>query len=470
MRLFCLMAIVAIPMGCKLYKQVAENKFATYVQSGHRDGNEATILIRKAHYPQWRICYSIECPASKIARKQYEQAITKSLQTWLQPLAELTNTKLIGSDPDDFVYEYHPNITRRMCRINKANYATATTGDKDNYVLTVRFVDGQDGTNRSGRIYAPCLGNDQAQSTLLHRIGHVFGLLDTYTSDDKLTLGLQPLSVMSCAFERNEKNALILAEDDIKGVQWQYRYYQHAHLKAGIAPVSLHECPSPHYKYVRTTGGGVCRPRYLFMHTLQQAHHFEKTHTSFSYARQTLNKLFPLVGAEEGGKLDLEVNYQDSIGNTGLHYLVLFGAYSLWNKHQENTADVWSKKLAEFLNVEVKAKDKLKYYPCDYRFETNCIDPNTQNIYGDTALHFAARRGYVQAVKLLLAHHYVHLRVENKQGKTACDLVKHKETSLPQAGLCDIKGARTQPEATLQALQKAHAQIFNLLNKHKSCY
>ena len=50
---------------------------------------------------------------------------------------------------------------------------------------------------------------------LLHEIGHTFGLLDTYPPHD----AGQPASIMSCSLAGDT-----LGEDDIKGVQWLYRY------------------------------------------------------------------------------------------------------------------------------------------------------------------------------------------------------------------------------------------------------
>ena len=460
-KLLLFVTTLAAIISCKFYLHNAGEKFATFTQTIDARMHEEDILIRKVHYPKWRICYDTECPNSNTAAKKYEEAITQALQTWLQPLAELSREKLIGSDPDDF--SYYRNTTDKTCYYEAIN-------SKDKYQLYVMFIDlrsmGKRGTYTQKTVHTPCLSDSDAHEILLHEAGHAFGLADTYQGRDRITFGFQPPSVMSAFFKSDGKNAL--AADDIKGMQWLYRYYQRDKLKKGITPVGLKECPFPDYEYVERQDGGACRPKHIFMHNLKQAHHFEKTHSNLHDSHKVLDNLFLFVDANEGGVADLDVNHQDDTGNAGLHYMVLFGAYSLWSdppKQNKCSGDdcpdltygiesSWSKTLAEF----------LKEPSCWPRFQTNCLDVNMQNNNGDTALHHAARTGYVQAARLLLAHKRLDAKLKNKQGKTACDLLKKNLRGLQEAGLEDLKVAEK-----IHAIQVARSKIFNLLDAHNAC-
>ena len=489
MKLICYLVTVLVAIGCKIHRPVADKKFSTFVQAGiaYLPLNDTTNLTRKVHYQQWRICYAIDCPITMTKqqknittsyKKRHEELITKALKTWLQPIDELTNKKLIGSNPDNFYYRYFTNDINSMCKINKLKNKNISIGDGEDYTLKVVFLDTQDqqlrGKYTGGAIYTPCLSNDGAHTTLLHEIGHAFGLLDTYPGRDKVTYGLQPPSVMSCFFDNDKKYAL--TNDDIKGIQWQYRYYQSNNLKQGIAPVSLTTCPFPDYEYVQTNEGGACRPKHLFMHNLQQAHHFEKTHSNLHYAHKLLESLFLAVGVRKKSVANLDVNYQDKLGNTGLHYMVLFGAYSLWsNPQRQNShlcdtvgcppnydiAPIWSQQLAESIGANKS---------CNPNIDTNCIDINKQNNNGDTAIHHAVRTGYVQAARLLLAHPKLDTKIKNKQNKTACDLAKQKVKGLQEANLCDIKIKKTKIAEKIHAISIARSKILNLLSMKNACF
>ena len=60
------------------------------------------------------------------------------------------------------------------------------------------------------------------------------------------------------------------------------------------------------------------------------------------------------------------------------------------------------------------------------------LDINCRDIVGNTALHYAAQSGLKRCVELLIAHQ-ADLFVENREGKTACDLAVvcgHHEVAL----------------------------------------
>lgn len=455
--------------GCKVHESASEDKFITEIQSGF-DITGETNLTNKLHYPKWVIyytavdCADVEQRTLTDTQKRYEKAITQALKTWLHPLAELTDKKLIGNNPDDFAYEYYdgdlafPENNWGSTMFKFASIPAIEKG-QDSHVLEIAFVPERAGIYFMGRIASPCLGKDNSHKILLHELGHAFGLLDTYEANDWLTSGRQPSSIMSASYEHGEEQELVLTKDDVYGIQWLYRYYQKENLKKGIAPVRLNDCPFPDYEYLPTNRGGACRPRHFLMYSLKQAHLAEKHRRNSSIAADIISHATVKGGADLGGVLDLSINHQDETGNTSLHYLVLFGAWSLWNSLDTSH---WLAILENTLNPEI--------IPCFQNTQTVCIELNMQNHNGDTALHHAARIGYVEAIKALLARKDLNARIKNKQGETACDITKKPLHNLQAAGLAEIAIEPTQAAEKIQAIRSAHTKILNLLTAHNACF
>lgn len=483
--LFALLFVIIA--GCKLVHPVADKKFSTYVQSGREYANRDINLIRKVHYPKWKICYAINCPDASIDqevikvthRQKYEKAITQALQTWLQPIAELTNKKLVGSNNQDFVYKYYGKEIDSTCKMDKLKDTLSTNAGDGEHVLQITFAGSRRGFHFKGQVQTPCLHNALSHAILLHEIGHAFGLLDTYTKFDKVTYGLQPPAIMSDKYIRNVD--LALAEDDINGVQWQYRYYHRENLKQGVRPVELTDCPFRNYEYVQTSEGGACRPRHILMHNLKQAHLVEKMHGDLFYTYEVLSDLIMslhIVGNnKQGGAHDPDINYQDKTGNTALHYQVLFGAWSLWSNHNAQNALPSCTRCIGSKPYDLSSKwlDALKslvsnIIPCSSSTATICVDINKKNNNGDTALHIAARTGYVAATRLLLDHQGLDSKIKNKQNETACSIAKKIPRNLQEALLNDIKFEPAKSSEKIQVLQSARAKIFNLLTAENACF
>ena len=84
---------------------------------------------------------------------------------------------------------------------------------------------------------------DRFMWTLVHEMGHAFGLADTYNKDDRvrgLTLGMQPTSLMAMSYDhvddvrvptRVNRGTIAafakkcLTEDDKNGILWLYRVF-----------------------------------------------------------------------------------------------------------------------------------------------------------------------------------------------------------------------------------------------------
>ena len=243
--------------GCKVREAASDDKFVTALQAGYAFlMEEETSLMGKVHYPQWVIYYTARyCPHTEEKtlqanhKSKYEKAITQALKTWLRPLAELTDKKLIGSNPDDFVYKDYdgelafPDEGTSMPTMFKFASVPAIEKGQDSHVLEITF--GDKGSYFKGRIANPCLNKDNSHKILLHELGHAFGLLDTYEANDWATSGKQPSSIMSASYEHSEEHDLVLTKDDVYGIQWLYRYYQKGNLKKSVTPVELDDCPIP---------------------------------------------------------------------------------------------------------------------------------------------------------------------------------------------------------------------------------
>lgn len=470
MKLSSLAMLLFMMTHCTPQEKVSEDKFRTLFQSNSDDKLLLSLLlINKVHFPQWEIYYTISehedgVKVTAALRQQYEEHLTRALQAWLQPLTTLTDKKLIGSDPDDFVYIYKSaDETRKLPPI---------TADEDGRELLVNFGSRAQYTGEYGTVYLYRIGERaRSQAALLHELGHAFGLDDAYKS----RYDGQPPSVMNYAeLASRYDGQLRLEEDDIYGIQWLYRYVHRDKLKAGIAPVELTDCPFPNYEYVDKKIG--CLPRHAYTYNLKQAHLREKFHSDLIYTQRALNQAGDHPRAEP-----------DEDGNTGLHYAVLFGAWSNWSDYYpikteasgfsdptdyplkiigiedaSNFRDSWVKMLDWVLRDE-----RIK--TCSHEETNNCIEINHVNNDGDTTLHFAAMTGYTKAAALLLARAEIDAKIKNKQGNTACSIAKQQLNSLSAARLDDLNIKPEQTATKIQAINSARAEIVGLLKAKNAC-
>ena len=146
-------------------------------------------------------------------------------------------------------------------------------------------------------------------TTLLHEVGHAFGLADTYidsspgimasrfsiasTGGDSSVIGKQPLSVMNkhSLVALDHLDEIDITDDDRNGIEWLYRRYV-------IGDVKSTDCLGD-YQFEASTNG--CTPKYLFIHTARQGN------------IDAIDRLLK-------GDSKIDINQQDSLGNTALHY------------------------------------------------------------------------------------------------------------------------------------------------------
>ena len=285
--------------------------FIAYEQYGIR----LNILPWKVHRKHWDISYRYgnECPADQKRNPQeLEQAITKALQMWLAPLRPLTKRPIVN----DFRYHLNADLAEVDMRITfecklLPSYVLLSNRESPDVVLRV-------GTE------VPRLMN-----SLVHEIGHAFGLTDTYlganiigdplisTGGLQKTAGKQPTSIMSSHLLVAVGGMTKLGEDDKRGIIWLYKYFFDGLTDDCFLPdgsrsflpqqcdynfLEIDDCFFDDYVFQEDPRG--CVPKYPLI--------FEIKHNLPKYALQLL---------EEDPTLD--INTQDESGMTALHYAVM---------------------------------------------------------------------------------------------------------------------------------------------------
>ena len=236
--------------------------------------------------------YSADCPPeARQNGKELEQATTNALQVWLQPLRDLLPTRPItntfryrwlqdfreGEDDEKALREIDLRITFE-CKIGPS--IAKTVGASPEVFM------------RQGTIVNPTL-----IGTLIHEVGHTFGMGDTYavewiasTGGLSTTAGKQPASMMAAYF-----NNPPLGEDDKRGIVWLYK-----HVYEGLR---LDDCFFSDYVFEEETRG--CRPKHPLIFEAKYANN--------------LHIVLQILDDDPS----LNVNARDAEGFTALHYAVI---------------------------------------------------------------------------------------------------------------------------------------------------
>ena len=431
-------------------------------------------LIRRVHKAEWVIGYRYKdnCPpAARNNGAAIEEAITKSLNAWLQPVRELNTGKPVVAD-----FRYVPD------------YKIEDVAEIKLYDLRIAFfcdfgasaaLVGPDETRPPAiLLHRGTFVDDQFTGVLLHEIGHAFGLLDTYprpipgeefqVSRGGLsrTIGHQPASVMSNLNYPSPRPTRI-SQDDANGIVWLYKFY-HENLP-------LEDCIFSDYELEKSPDG--CRPKYPLIFEIKHGgergerfalrviHDDENTDinakdergmTALQYAiikgyTRLVNRLLQ----------DIEVNSTDGGGMTALHHAVMQGNRQVVNAllaHEGIDVDIkdgsgltalhhavmqknWQAVQAlvahEGIDVDIKDGSGLtalhhaviqrNHQAMDTLLGRKTIEVNSQDGDGLTALHHAILQGSTRAVKALLAHEGIDTEVKDGQGRTALQLANELE-------------------------------------------
>ena len=377
-----------------------------FITSDHRNPRvrrKLNNLIRRVHKEQWVIGYRYmdNCPPKSRKNGQaIEEAITTSLRAWLQPVRELNTGKPVV---DDFRYvpSFGINNEAELKLYDLRIYFYCDFGESSALVIA------DDAIPPAIKLHRGTFVDDRFKFSLLHEIGHTFGLLDTYPRNIgeefqvsrgglSQTIGHQPGSVMS-GLNIPRPLPTRISQDDANGIVWLYKFY-HENL-------ALEDCIFPDYELEKSPDG--CRPKYPLIFEIKHGKErltlfVENTDvnakdgdgmTALQYAViKGYSKLVDRLLARE----DIEVNSQDGNGFTALHYAV---------QHKNESA---VKALLAHKGIDVKVKDKD----------------------GLTPLHYAVLQRSASGVKALLAHKDIDVEVKDKNGVTALQLanqLKYKE-------------------------------------------
>ena len=274
-------------------EQTSDSRFITYGQQDYWSDRQAIyelFLIAKVHEKSWQIAWLVDnttChgftpfrdeslhPASNRIEKLTEDLIRQ----WLEPLADVADRDLV----DTFQFK-RLDADRLMPVIIKMmmSWDSLTTEDRqlidqlNDFELAITFScrrgeHGELGVATSGGIilYEVQVDGDDLSfqpGVLLHELGHLFGLVDTYVSGNvhqmestggsDHNVGQQPDSVMSGV------NFGGLSEDDKRGLIWLYRYYHDEsieHTDCIFDDYESETVPSSHPDF--SSGFRGCRPR-----------------------------------------------------------------------------------------------------------------------------------------------------------------------------------------------------------------
>lgn len=332
-------------------------------------------LIKKAHEKSWDIEYGFAPNCSKRNRKKYQpkvvEAINRAIKLWLAPVETVRKAIMNAKSSSETIVDYQkqpPELVGQFNIYEKKDLFPLgeSLGNKDSYTTFVpppfpkedrdipSYADAVSKLPdlsvvfncQKGRAFMkPYLNyinmyEEKKNSTvtipktkfsfttLLHEIGHAFGLADTYvdsrnksrdhmtnTGVHPYTVGNQPISVMSVAYklEFNSYDDIKPTLDDELGIHWFY-------IHMNIAELNLETCP-PHYQseaFVRDKEKGTqtlaCRPQNPFLFAM-----LSKNHSTARYL---------LSDKKERALIDINAR-TNPLGFTALHYAVEYAPIEL---------------------------------------------------------------------------------------------------------------------------------------------
>ncbi len=356
----------------------------------HEGWDDLNTLITKVHEDQWVIHYSYgdNCPPEQRNNDAaLTAAVTEALQIWLQPLREYTDRPIVNDfryklsadwNAADFGITFH-------CHIGAS---TAPVGRNQSPGIDMRAT-----TNVALPGFIP---------SLLHEMGHIFGLEDIYTRTDRderwltkggldSTRGTQPEAIMaSSSWHRNGKP--VLGKDDKNGIIWLY--------KVTYEGLSIRDCFFTDYELEPEPLG--CVPKHPLI--------FELKHGL---------EVRGLRMIEEDKSLD--INAQDETGMTALHYAAIRCA------EEKNAPD--PKAVIGFLDVvKVLLGHKVILGGQVTNLPPNtAINVNAQDKEGRTALHHAVRNELTEVVKMLLAHADIVPFLRDNEGRSPLQIARENK-------------------------------------------
>ncbi len=497
-------------LGCR-QEESAQAKFVAFAQQYGE--NKKSWLINKVRKSSWKIHYGFadnnNCVGvfGSAELAQLTAALTRVTRVWLQALehrgniVQSFNYELL--DTKDVIFDRGRSYERKF------GYGLLGRGKPD---LAIIFY------CREGRSFAQRKGNPPElhimqrrglskdsmtkqrryrMTTVLHEIGHGFGLGDTYVdaegekaryniSDGGVakTVGTQPLSVMNqhylIGIDPDNAEPKI-GSDDRAGLNWLYDFH---HRKS----IRQNNCPED-YVYERSTKG--CAPRYPLIFMVRQL---------------GLEAVIKFLRDDPS----IDLNQQDGLGNTALHYAANLSAqhgrelYDLLIKHGANdTIKNKSNETArELLADRVSASSKafiatifaaarrarqqnttpqqqqredltraVMYALVRKFFADTSNDVNMQDAIGNTLLHYVAIHGHLKLLPLLLQQDDIDI---NAQARVNEETALHKAARYGQPEVAAALLNRADIDSSIKdtwgrtALSRALYERFRASNKGKT--
>ena len=416
----------------------ATQGFMAFDHKNPRTRRKINNLIRRVHKAEWVIGYRYmdNCPPkSRNNGQAIEEAITTSLRAWLKPVRDLNTGKPVVDD-FRFVPDFEIKDRAELKLYDLRIYFYCDFGESS------ALVGADDSVSPAIKLHRGTFVDNHFKFSLLHEIGHCFGLLDTYPRNIPgeefqvsrggigRTIGHQPGSVMS-GLNVPLPWPTRISQDDANGIVWLYKFY-HENLP-------LEDCIFPDYELEKSPDG--CRPKspliFEIKHgredlALEVIHDDKDTDinakdgdgmTALQYA---VIKGYPKLIAKLLAHPDIEVNSTDGNGLTALHYAV---------QHKNESA---VKALLAHESIDVNIKDgqgltalhhAVKGYPTLVvrLLWHEAIDVNITDGNGLTALHHAVLQRDPDTVEVLLGHKDIDVEVKDGQGRTALQLASELE-------------------------------------------
>ena len=191
------LVFTGVLVGCLLFSTVPAAQ--GFITLDHEWKEHRNVLLDKVHAPHWTITYGYgdDCPPeARNNDKALTAAISKALQTWLQPLRDYSKKPIVN----DFRYQ----------RVADPRHGAEA---RDLWITFYCDLNGRSSAHFDEvpgiSLYNGTKVVRHFMDTFMHEVGHVFGLADTYVPWGELgkpglskgglvgTKGTQPDAVMS---------------------------------------------------------------------------------------------------------------------------------------------------------------------------------------------------------------------------------------------------------------------------------
>ena len=291
---------IIFTVSCKKSDEAtSEEKFSSFLQNTTQfPGRYIDYVTRNIVKAPLHVAYGlVDCAkyqSDENIVKAIELALIEGIDTWIAPMRKvgkaITNKDIKISRIEKLEEnscrldigdkKYHLEVVfvcgdpanQQKCGVRSRAFFPNREGDRDQvgdfsippwfYVFNEQWAGNPDVHNSIEGIHIE--NTSFSKYVLLHELGHVFGLVDTYVVGGGVKTG-QPHSIMSSAIPfQNSTGKLTLADDDIRGAQWLYNYF---HNKG-----QLQDCLFPDYEARHDNAYGLmCVPKNVLLDSIKQA-------------------------------------------------------------------------------------------------------------------------------------------------------------------------------------------------------